>query len=514
MPTIFRRISYLLRRRRRDADLREELEFHRAMKQRDLEAAGHAPADAAHATARALGGQMLARDQVRDVWIWPWMQDASGDLRYAARALRRSPGFTLAVVLTLALGIGANTAIFSLLNAVLLRTLPVRDPQQLVFFGSTMASGSTGFTPDGATQLFSYRFFRDFRRETDAFSDVAAIASRLFRTSARVGSSAGLERVNVEFVSGSYFDTLGVPASVGRTLADADDQMPGGHLVAVVSYAWWQRRFGASPVALGSSVSVGERTYVIVGIAPPGFSGVTVGQAPDLWIPLAAQPQVAPGWKELDRPMFQTLHLIARLKPDLTRQQAQASTNLLFRNLLRTYLGAGASARTLDHVEHAYVDLTPAATGRSYLRPQFSSPLKILMAVVALVLLIACANVGNLLLARASAAQREMAVRMALGAGRLRIVRQLLAESVILGGLGALLGMVLASTASRLLVALVSSGTEPLSLVTPVDATVLTFTVAITLTTVALFGLVPALYITGLNLTPELKDGGAVTSSR
>ena len=440
--------------------------------------------------------------------------DIARDLRYAARQLLKSPGFAVIAVLTLALGIGANTAIFSLMNAVLLRNLPVRQPRELVLFGDGRAVGNADFMPHGATTLFSYPFFREFRRKNEVFSDVAAIGSHLYGTHGRVADAGNLEKINVELVSGSYFHTLGVNPVLGRLLSDSDDRTPGKHPVAVASYSWWQRRLARDPSVVGKTVTIRSTAYVIVGLAPPEFFGVTVGQSPDLWIPLAMDKEISPDEEGVEQNMNQFLHVIARRKPGIGKKQAQANTNLLFRQILRGYVDPKRTQRQLDYIQHARIDLTPAATGRSALRFQFSSPLKILMVVVALVLLIACANVANLLLARAAARQREIAVRMSMGAQRSRLIRQLLVESGLLGLAGAALGIALAWGGSRLLLLMVSTGSDLVPIRVTPDAQALGFTLAVTILTVLLFGTAPAFYATGLELAPSLKESRGVISTR
>jgi predicted permease len=435
------------------------------------------------------------------------------DLNYAARQLLRSPGFTVIAVLMLALGIGANTAIFSLLNAILLRKLPVHQPEQLVLFGKAEASGSTTFVPHGSTQAFSYPFFREFRRRNEVFSEVAAIQSYLVASHGRIAGDADMERIHVELVSGTCFHTLGVNAAFGRVLTEEDDQTPGAHPVAVASYSWWQNRFGRDPSVVGKTVTIGQTVYTIIGVAPPEFYGVTVGQSPHLWIPLAMQKEISPDRNGLEKNLFQSLHVIARLKPGVSQKEAQANTDLLFRRILLGYIGPQPSRDELDGIQQARIELTPAATGRSNLRREFASPLKILMVVVVLVLLIACANVANLLLVRATARRREIAVRMSLGAERSRLIRQLLAESGLLGLVGAVLGVAFAWGAGRLLLAMVSTGSEFVPIRVTPDAAVLGFTVAVTIFTVFLFGTAPALRGTALDLAPSLKAGRGVISA-
>src|SRR5215469_9462362 len=331
------------------------------------------------------------------------------NLHYASRQLVKHPGFSIVCVLMLALGIGANTAIFSLLNTILIRNLPVRQPGQLLFIGKPEGSGSTTFFPGGPTWAFSYPFFREFRQRNQVFSEVAAIQSFLVAAHGRVAGGSDLEGIKVELVSGTYFDTLGVNAILGRTLTDADDQTPGGHPIAVASYSWWQNRFAADPGIVGKTVTIGPAVYTVIGIAPKDFFGMTVGQSPDLWIPLAMQKEICPDRNGLADSRFRSLHMVGRLKPGVIEQQAQFQTDSLFRDILHEYAGSQPSQHRLDQIQEARVELTPAATGRSRLRRVFAFPLQILMAVVVFVLLIACANVANLQLARAAARQREIA---------------------------------------------------------------------------------------------------------
>jgi len=436
------------------------------------------------------------------------------DIRFGLRQLRKSVGFSSVAIITLALGIGANTAIFSLLNAVLLRNLPVQEPQQLVLFGKGSWRGSVDSLPNRSWQLFSYSFVREFRQKNKVFSDVGAISSILFATHGRVASGQNLEKVEAELVTGSFFHVLGVTPVLGRVLADSDDQTIGGHPVAVASYSWWQKRFGKRPDVLGKSVTIGNTVYTLIGVTSPDFFGVTVGQSPDLWIPLAMEKEISPGWNGLDKNLFQSLYVVARRKPGISIEQANVNTNLLFHQILHEYVGAQPSPQQLNDIDHAQIVLTSAATGLSQLRREFSVPLRILMTVVGLVLLVACANIANLLLARATARRREIAVRMSMGAARWRLIRQLLMESALLGVGAAVLGAWFAWWAMRLLLIMVSTGYGAVPLQVSLDQTVLGFTALIGVLTVLLFGTVPSLYATRFELTPSLKEGRGATSGR
>jgi predicted permease len=426
----------------------------------------------------------------------------------------RSPALTAVALLSLALGIGANTAIFTLMDAVMLRSLPVKNPQQLVLLGKAEDDGITDSF--GETDLYSYPFYRELQRRNQVFSDVSAILSMTNDVHGFVGDRQEQEPMQVQLVSGTYFPMLGVHALVGRTLTDADDNSEGDHPVAVVSYAWWTRSLARDPAVLTKTLRIGSAVFSIVGVAPPEFFGTKVGQLPDVWIPTAMMEAVPPHWSGYKENTSQSLYLMGRLRPGASLESATTDVNLIYHQLRQQQLGAFAdnakTHRNADLLKTLHVPLTPMATGLSEVRHEFSKPLKILMGVVALVLLIACANIANLLLARSTARARELAVRQALGAGRARIVRQLLTESGILALAGGALGVGIGAAASRLLLRMVSNGDEMLPLDVSLNTTLLLFTLGVTLATAVLFGTAPAFRATRLKLTDSLKDGRGTSS--
>ena len=439
------------------------------------------------------------------------------DLRFGLRMLLKNPGFTFVAVLTLALGIGANTAIFSLIDVVLLKSLPVREPEKLVLFGKGEGVGMTNSFPNESWNLFSYPFYQEVRQRNEVFSEVAALLSMpwsVHGTVAADGVSGEAERIDLQLVSGTYFSVLGLNASLGRTFTEADDLNPGGHPVAVVSHAWWERRLGSDPAAVGKTIRIDQTVYTIIGVTPKEFFGTTVGQAPDIWVPLAMEPQVPPAhWDGRNNRSFQSLYIIARLGNGVSVQQASAAVNLLFKQSLQEQAGAQPSPERLEDIQQAGIELTPAGKGLSELRRQFSLSLRILMAVVVVVLLIACANVASLLLARAAARQKEFAVRLAVGAGRMRLTRQLLTESLLLASLGGLAGVVLAWWGSRLLVLMASAGSESLPLDVTPNARILGFTLLASLLSAVIFGTVPALRATRVEPNPSLKGCKGATQA-
>jgi predicted permease len=347
---------------------------------------------------------------------------------------------------------------------------------------------------------------------------VAAIQARSWSVHGAVntnGASGEMVPIEVQLVSGSYFSTLGVSASLGRLITDDDDRVAGAHPVAVVSHDWWERRLGGDPGAIGKTVTIDKVAYTIIGVAPKEFMGARVLEKQDMWVPLAMDVQMPPAhWNGREDKTFQAHLLIARLKNGVSAQQASAAVNLRFKQFLQEWAGAQASAERLQDIQRASIELAPADKGLPGLRLWFSLSLRILMAVVGVVLLIACANVANLLLARASARQKEFAVRLAVGAGRRRLIRQLLTESLLLACLGAVLGIVLAWRLSRVLLLMASPGPEALTLDLTPSFRVLGFTLVASLLSALIFGLAPALRAARIEPNSSLKGGKGVAQAR
>jgi len=447
------------------------------------------------------------------------LTDLRRDVHYAFRVLAKSPGFTTIAVLTLALGIGANTAIFSLIDAVMLRSLPVRDPQRLVVLQwsahhepkthNHLSYGDcrTDFGDANSTGCsLSKPFVEDVRSKTNVFSGLAAFASA---RPLNLSGNGPATQASTQYVSGDYFETLGVHAAVGRTIQVADDTVT-APAVAVLNYGYWQRAFGGDPSAIGKTIRLQNLPFTIVGVAEPRFVNLTPGKTFDLWIPLAQGPRLQSGWTpRMDDAGSWWMVVVARLKPGVTHAQAESAVSLLFFNALVD------GDKPLSKAEDApAIKLLPAETGLTGSRPQFSNPLYVLMLAVGIVLLIACANVAGLMLARATARQKEIAVRLAIGASRGRIARQILTESLTISAAGGLLGVAMAFWSARALLAfLTSTSSRPTGFSADIDFRVLTFTAGASILTGILFGLVPALRSMRVEPTPALKEGGRSSNS-
>ncbi len=439
------------------------------------------------------------------------------DIRYGLRMLAKNPGFTTVAVATLALGIGANTAIFSPVNAVMLQSIPVRDPQQLVVLrwsahAHPQNSGSSSFGDCQWTKWtdkvsgscsFSYPMFKEIREHAEVFSSVGAFAgpAQLDLTGNGAASIA-----RGEIVSGDYFQTLGVQAAAGRTIEPSDER-PGAEAVAVLSYAYWQGAFGGAPNAIGKSIKLNGVPFTIVGVADAGFTRLTPGHTQDMWLPLS---QIVPlrlqwgGGPEKERTWWLTV--VGRLKAGIPLGQAESGVSLLFRNEV-------IQEKLLKAEDAPQVALTPAQKGLSGIRGNLSEPLYILMAAVGIVLLISCANVAGLLLSRSASRQKEMAVRLALGAGRGRVVRQLLTESALLSFAGAALGVLMAYWGASALAAFATANRySNFQIDAEPDVRVLAFTVAVAVLTGILFGLAPAFRGTRVNVAPALKENAGSIS--
>jgi predicted permease len=485
-------------RRQNDADdLDCELRAHLDAEAEEQRQGSVSENEARYAAQRALGNIPIIKDDTRRAWGWIRLEQFFQDVRYGARMIRKSPVFTAVAVISLALGIGANIGIFSLMDAVLFRPLPVEKPTELEKFDSG----------------YSYTMYRELRDANKVFSGL--LARQI--TPVTLVTAGQPQRATAELVSGNYFSVLGIQPALGRFLTPDDDDAPMSHPVAVLSYAFWRDHFGADPGIAGRIIRINDYPFTVVGVAAASFSGVQPGSSPDLWAPLMTQPRLFPGSAPvLDNSGYAWLNLMGRRAPGVNEKQAIAGINVTFHQLVKDghhnlYRGKVPERENLH--------LLPGAAGFSRLAEDYGNTLYFLMAVVGLVLLIACVNIASLLLTRSAARRREIAVRLALGAGRLRLVRQLLTESISLAMIGGLLGVVFAQWSVALLIRFLPATTSvadlmvPLSINIQLNARVWGFALAVTIVTGVLFRLAPAIQATRPDVAGALKDEGTSLSA-
>jgi macrolide transport system ATP-binding/permease protein len=501
------------RRAAREQELNREMEWHLNEIREEREAEGLSPRQADHAARREFGNVAILQEDTRAVWGWTLLEQFAQDLRYALRTMGANRLFVALAVASLALGIGANAAIYSFMDALLLRSLPVAEPDRLALLnwharirdnhqfvmhgshGSNWGDAASGTT----SGMFPYAAFELFRKNDSMFSSVFAYfhqSSWARRVNLTVQGQTDM--ASLEYVSGEFFSGLGVPPAAGR-LTIPDDDRAGAPPVAVVSYALAQRRFGGAAKAPGQSILIDNALFTVTGVAPPGFFGVDPELAPDLYLPIHANPRLTAAVYE--NPNTYWIEIMGRLRPGVSRTQAQAVLAPQFHQwVASTATTAGERAQLPELV------LTPGKGGLSGLRRRYSKPLYVLLTLVGLILTIACANVANLLLARASARRREIALRLSVGASRLRVVRQMLTESVLLASLGGVLGLALAIWGVRFLTLLLAGGQSNFTLHPDLNWRVLGTMAVMSLLTGVLFGLAPALQATRVDVMPALKE--------
>jgi macrolide transport system ATP-binding/permease protein len=519
MSEFFRKLKWLFERRRKEDELREELQFHLDEEADERRAEGLPEQDARMAARRELGNISLLREDARTAWGWTMIEQFAQDLRYATRTMSANKLFSVLAIVSLALGMGANTAIYSFMDSILLRSLPVSNPESLAMlnwhakeevhgWSSFVMHSINGYTYDDPSEgttagIFPFPAFELFQKNDSAFSAVFAYG-RAPNLNVAVKGQAYL--TSAEYVSGDYFRGLGVLPDAGRLIIPDDDRV-GAPSVAVVSFAFSQRCFGGPANAAGQKVLINNLPFIVAGVTPPGFFGVDPAAAPDVFLPLHANLVVEAGSQYgakmegyLDKNYY-WIEVMGRLRPGVSLAQAQATMAPAFANWV-----ASTAGTDLERANLPSLVVKPGGTGLESLRRKYSRPLYVLMTLVGLILAIACANVANLLLARAAARRREIALRLSVGAGRFRVVRQLLTESVLLSSLGGVLGILFAIWGMRFLTLVLANGDAKFTLHAELNWHVLSVAATLSLLTGLLFGLAPAMQSTRVDVISAMKE--------
>ncbi|QOY88585.1 ABC transporter permease [Paludibaculum fermentans] len=491
---LLRRLRFRFQRSRFDQDLAEEMRLHQDLRAQELQGDGVAASEARLAARRKFGNEARIGEDSREAWSWIFLDRLQQDLRYGLRALASNPGFTITAVLSLALGIGANTAIFSIINAMMLRTLPVEDPQALV----QLKMGG------GGDDELNTPLWEQLRDHQQSFSGTLAYASERLS----LGTPSDGRFAQGLWVSGDFFRVLGVPAMQGRAFTTDDDRWGGGTQgpVAVVSYRFARSHFAEGQQVVGQTIQLNRKPFVIVGVTPPWFTGLDLEQSYDVAIPIGCQPVFRAGATTEDEIHHWWLRIIGRVPAGRTLKEADERLQAITPDILKATTPPEQSARDQAEYRKAAFELRPAGLGFSATRTQYRTALYVLMGTVGLVLLIACANIANLLLARAAARQRELSVRIAIGASRLRIIRQLMTESLLLALMGAGGGFLFSLWGSRALIRMLSTSARVVDLDTSPDLRLLAFTIAVAGLTAVIFGLAPAIRGTRLGVHTALKE--------
>jgi predicted permease len=487
-------IKQLFSRRRLYSDLSEEMQEHLEEKTEELVKAGMSRKEAFDSARREFGNALLFEERGREVWRWPTIESILADVRYGFRQLRNAPGFTLVCVLTLALGIGANTAIFTLLHAVMLKSLPVSNPQQLYRLGDDQYKCCVYGGLQDSWGIFSYSLYQQLRDQASSFEELAAFQASTTRISVRRnGVSRPPDSFVGTFVSGNYFAMFGIQAFAGRTFTSADDAT-GAAPVVVISHRAWEQNYGSDSSLVGSTVMIDGISFTVAGIAPPGFFGSTLRtDPPDFWMPLATEPMVKRQSTLLNSAGLHWLHIMGRIRPGADTLRLQSQLTVELQRWLNSPAGNTTFSRGSPSVNaKAHIDVTPSGGGMTELKNSYASGLRLLMIISGLVLIIACANIANLLLARGTSNRLKISLRLALGAPRTRLIRQMLTESLLLAVLGGLAGLLIAYGGTRAILALAFHGEGYVPISPNPSLPILAFTFMISVATGILFGVVPA----------------------